>query len=144
MLFTTEHADSSVRRSKFCELRPKHVKLFETLPHNVCVCMYHENVRMLIVSLKKFTGLPYNISDFSHRIVCDTGSEECMTLQCDHCEDKLIRFAPADIDAESPIKYSQWQRNEGSVEKLENNPRLCERHSLSCAANFSHSLFMYM
>jgi len=36
-LFTTEHADSSVSRSKFCELRPKHVKLFETLPHNVCV-----------------------------------------------------------------------------------------------------------
>jgi len=64
-LFTTEHADSSVRRSKFCELRPKHVKLFDTLPHNVCVCMYHENVRMLLVSLKKFTGLPDNISDFS-------------------------------------------------------------------------------
>ena len=42
--FAEKHTDSKIGLSKFCEFRPMHVKLFEHIPHHVCVCVYHENV----------------------------------------------------------------------------------------------------
>ena len=42
--FAEKHTDSKIGLSKFCEFRPTHVKLFEHIPHHVCVCVYHENV----------------------------------------------------------------------------------------------------
>ena len=41
--FTNQY---KVGLSKFCALRPKNAKLFDSIPHNVCVCEYHENVRL--------------------------------------------------------------------------------------------------
>lgn len=32
-----------IGKSKFADLRPKHVMLSNKLPHNVCLCKYHEN-----------------------------------------------------------------------------------------------------
>jgi hypothetical protein len=61
-LYADENREKyKVGRSKFCELRPKHVKLFDAIPHNVCVCQYHENVRLLLVSLKDDTNLQTDI-----------------------------------------------------------------------------------
>ena len=42
-LFVSQNS-TSVGLSKFCELHLKYVKLFDNIPHNVCVCSYHENV----------------------------------------------------------------------------------------------------
>lgn len=75
--------DTSVSLSKFCGLRPKHVKLFDNIPHNVCVCTYNENIRLILVSLKSYTNLTNNISTFTGMIVCNANS------------------------------YHQWQTNEG-------------------------------
>jgi len=45
-MYSTEYNDQyKVGLSKFCQLRAKNIKLFDTIPHNVCVCEYHENVR---------------------------------------------------------------------------------------------------
>lgn len=63
---------------KFCDLRPKYVKLFDQIPHNVCVCVYHENVRLLLQALRGQTGLPDNISEFTEVLVCGTESKQCM------------------------------------------------------------------
>ncbi len=43
--FVEENPDS-----KFYELRPDKIKLFDHIPHNVCVCSYYENVRLLLVA----------------------------------------------------------------------------------------------
>ena len=42
-LFKEEYPDITVGKSKFADLRPKHVLLSSKLPHNVCLCRYHEN-----------------------------------------------------------------------------------------------------
>jgi len=46
--FKEEHPTIKVELSKFCELRPPCIKLFDHLPHQVCLCSYHENVRLLL------------------------------------------------------------------------------------------------
>ena len=42
-LFVEEFPEAGIGKSKFAELRPKHVYLSKQLPHNVCTCRYHEN-----------------------------------------------------------------------------------------------------
>ena len=37
----------------FVSLRPSNVKLFEHIPQNICVCSYHENVRLMLETLKQ-------------------------------------------------------------------------------------------
>ena len=46
--FIEQHSTVKMSLSKFCELRPPNVKLFDHLPHQVCLCSYHENVRLLL------------------------------------------------------------------------------------------------
>ena len=53
-----KESTNTIGLSKCCDLRPKQVKLFDTLPHNVCICPYHENVRLLLKALQCETGLP--------------------------------------------------------------------------------------
>ena len=43
-----EHENVPVVVSKFCDWRPQNVKLFDQIPDNVCVCMNHENVRLIL------------------------------------------------------------------------------------------------
>ena len=42
--FRESHANTKIELAKFCELRPKNVKLFDLISHHVCVCSYHENI----------------------------------------------------------------------------------------------------
>ena len=74
-------------------LRPAHVKLFDHLPHQVCVCSYHENVRLILVALKSDSDLSTNFSTFVNQIVCDSQSKECMSKECLVCKDKLNIFS---------------------------------------------------
>ena len=51
------HPNIKVGLSKFCDLRPPNVKLFDSIPHNICVCIYYENMRLLLEVLSKYTKL---------------------------------------------------------------------------------------
>ena len=70
--FMEENPDAKIGLSKFCDL---HVKLFDHLPHQVCVCSYHENVRLILVALKSDSDLSTNFSTFVNQIVCDSQSK---------------------------------------------------------------------
>lgn len=48
--------------SKFCELRPANLKLFEHLPHQVCICSYHENVRLLLLLHLWVLSFPHSLT----------------------------------------------------------------------------------
>ena len=69
--FIEEHPSHTIGQSKFCELRPKNVKLFDHIPHHVCVCSYHENVRLLLVALREHTSLAVEFHDFISQGTCD-------------------------------------------------------------------------
>ena len=52
-LFSVENPSLKIGKSKFYELRPKDVKLES--PHDVCLCIYHENMSLLVkVSIDLF------------------------------------------------------------------------------------------
>lgn len=103
--------------SKFCDLRPKEVKLFDTLPHNVCICTYHENIRLRLVALKNVCSVNENISAFTESVVCDPASKLCMTQECTVCKDNIDQFAPPAENSDEQIQYQQWQTND-RVEKV--------------------------
>lgn len=39
--FKEDYPSLKIGLAKFCELRPVHVKLFDQIPHQVCVCSFH-------------------------------------------------------------------------------------------------------
>lgn len=112
-IFQTENPDVKVCRSKFCELRPIQVCLRHETPSNLCLCIYHENIRLLLSSI---CVLPSKTSDLVSLIVCDDCSEECFYQNCDECGNlrKLhdITAMLSEADLEKEIKFFQWLSDE--------------------------------
>ena len=67
-LFKSEHENVPVTLSEFCDLRPQNVKLFDQIPHNVCVCMYNENVHLILQELSKHTNLAATFDGFNAQV----------------------------------------------------------------------------
>ena len=71
--------------SKFCELRPKWVKTVNhSGMHSVCVCQYHQNVKLLV------SVIPGNFEykDILSKVVCNIDLRKCMLHLCSYCPGK--------------------------------------------------------
>ena len=116
--FKESNADAKIGLSKFCDLRPQHVKLFDHTPHYVCVCQYHENIRLLLTALRGHTALLVEFRPFIDQITCDSSSKACMYSECSTCKSKIDNYSPKnDTDT---ITYQQWQNND-KIEKIDIN-----------------------
>lgn len=115
----SEKNPNSIGLAKFSSLRPKHCKLFDSIPHSVCVCAYHENVRLLLLALKEYGNLSTDFRPFIEQIVCDSKQKSCMARSCSVCKDKIYMFGPSSDLNDIPLKYYQWQKHELRTEKLE-------------------------
>ncbi len=111
--FKDENCSTKIGLAKFCELRPTHVKL----PHQVCVCSYHENVRLLLVALKDHVTLGTDFSEFIDLITCDSSSKECMNGECSSCQNSINEFVPD--DGASILCYQQWRSVDNRAEKVD-------------------------
>ena len=56
--FKIEHKSVKVGKSKFASLRPIHIQPVSEKDQNVCWCSYHENVEMMLDSLRKICPKP--------------------------------------------------------------------------------------
>ena len=110
------NSDTKIGISKFCELRPQCVKLFDHITHQVCVCPYHENIRLLLTALKGYTQLSVDFRSFIDQVTCDSSKKECMSSVCATCSDKINQFTPS--NAEATVRYYQWQSND-KIDKVE-------------------------
>ena len=115
--FVEEHPENKIGLSKFCEMRPTNVKVFDHIPHHVCVCSYHENVRLLLVALKEHTSLPVEFHEFISRVTCDSDAQACLKSQCEACKDRIDNFTPS--NGSDALRYLQWQNTNSRVEKVE-------------------------
>ncbi len=52
-VFQEENPEIKIGKSKFAALRPGKVFTKAETPRNICLCKYHENTQMLIVSVHK-------------------------------------------------------------------------------------------
>ena len=96
--------------SKFAELRPKQVILFQSLPHNVCLCEVHENLRLKLLALSRIDpNIKVQFRDFIGRVVCDQDRQDCMLGDCADCHDlkKVEEMRPS---CHSTVTYKQWTK----------------------------------
>ena len=114
--FKEQHSAIKMSLSKFCELRPPNVKLFEHLPHQVCLCSYHENVRLLLVGLRDHSSLSTEFSSFIKQVTCDATSKECITQNCANCVSLIDEFAPQSSSV--TLQYYQWRSIDSQIEKV--------------------------
>lgn len=121
-LYKEEHPADSISFTVFKNLRPDVVKCKDNMPHNLCVCIYHENINLILQGLRTMPTIPLNHRDLLNFLVCDTESEDCMFGRCDQCknkvsEDFLCELIPEHLDEN--IELYQWMRTpEGKTEKV--------------------------
>ena len=114
--FIEQHSTMKMSLSKFCELRPPNVKPFDHLPHQVCLCSYHENVRLLLEVLREHSSLSTKFSSFMEQVTCDATSKKCMTRDCSTCVDLINEFAPQSSSV--ILQYYQWKSTDSRIEKV--------------------------
>ena len=103
---------SKVKKSKFCELRPKYCKtVSSTGTHSVCVCVIHQNFKFLV---EKIPGVKH-YTEIIQLLVCEESSAACMLRKCDRCPGKdavehrlSTLFEESEFDTDDQVTYSQW------------------------------------
>lgn len=107
-LYKQKHPSHKIGRSMFCALRPKWCVLpGSSGTHSVCVCKYHQNVKLMI------EGAKFNISyrDLMEFLVCDSENESCMMDKCSECPgcDALLEVLINEIDnLPEEVVFKQW------------------------------------
>lgn len=109
LFFKEQNPNDKIGFTKFCELRPKEcVTVNSRGIHSVCVCTYHQNVKLMMQSIHLNT--PYQ--DLLHKLVCDLQSEECMLHRCPNCPDvSVIREYLMQLEimeTKDIIVFKQW------------------------------------
>lgn len=78
--FKNEYKDVQIKKSKFYDLRPKHILLSSQMPHNVCVCEKHAIFNYIVEALaKEIEGFPDSGRELISKIVCSFSDERCTT-----------------------------------------------------------------
>lgn len=106
--FKQKYPNHKVGRSAFCSLRPKWCVLPDAAStHTVCVCKYHQNVKLMVSGAK----LNIDYKDLIDLLVCDSQNSDCMLNNCQDCPGKeflleLLRTETEDLPDE--ITFMQW------------------------------------
>jgi hypothetical protein len=110
--FKFQHSNLNVGFSKFCSLRPRWcITTNSSGTHCVCVCTYHQNVKLLTDALK----IDKDYRDLMEMIVCNRDNVECMLHRCPLCPGiaALKEFLTAKFDnSDKEITINQWQHTD--------------------------------
>ena len=104
--------------NKFWDLRPPHIKLFDSIPYKICVCIFHENVHLLTEVLSKYAKLSELFQDFVDQITCVLFFYDCSYRKCDNCIHLLDTFKPAVKQCVNVARYFQW-KSSPNIERIE-------------------------
>jgi len=87
-LFKEENKNVALSRSSFAELQPPFVVPKAALVHRNYLCLYHENVCLLLKSLNNYVDGKFcsSLQIFTDSLVCSTNNEECMFSSCVLCK----------------------------------------------------------
>ena len=92
-LFKEEYNNVDMGRSSFSELRTAFVVPKAALAPRTCLCLYHENIGLILQSTDTCVGRKYSslLQTVSDCVVCSTTREECMLSRCPLCKDFFLR-----------------------------------------------------
>jgi len=114
-LFKKENPSIKVGKSKFAELRPKHVLLNSKVPQNICLCKYHENfISAVDILHKNCPAVPNYSHDLPEKLICTPDSEQCWFNQCDKCKygNGLRNICNMEEETDQLITWYVW-KNDG-------------------------------
>ena len=97
---------------------PDHVMLRANTPDNMCLCIYHGNMHLLVNAIEK---LP-SVTDLLKHIVCDEESKKCMFQSCECCGKLLLwkkyctnNFTDEELQGEVNNNYGRLEHSKLSV-----------------------------
>lgn len=116
-IFKQKYSNIKIGFSKFASLRPGNCILANSSgTHTVCVCIYHQNVKLMFDAVKRNNVLPEHIKtyrDLISEIICADQKSECQLNKCEDCPGatKLINFLKIihENDIET-ISFKQWHQ----------------------------------
>ena len=78
--FCVQNPDNKIGLTRFTQMRPKHcVPPGASGTHKVCVCVHHENAKLLALACKT------TYQDLMSLVVCSTEDKMCMIHRCAKC-----------------------------------------------------------
>jgi len=126
-LFQKENPQVKIGFSKFCSLRPKNVLLQAFMPRQVCLCQYHDNVKLLCECLtKEIQSFPSYSAAFVDNFVCDSNKEECMMSKCGSCP-AWLDAVKEDAALDEIVQWQQWERVSHQVQSKQGKPKLVKK-----------------
>ena len=107
--FKVSHPGANIGFSTFASLRPPWCILAGSPgTHSVCVCVHHQNPKLMLQTLTK----ELDLTDCMKASVCDLASEKCMMNQCELCPGKegVVELLGGleELDFSDEITYQQW------------------------------------
>lgn len=120
--FKEKHENVKIGFSKFASVRPKEclLALDKRGMHAVCVCIYHQNVKLASDSLVRNMRLPPDVKDykgFCAKLLCATPTVDCHMRTCEACKsDANLRkiLEESFTDEYERIIYKQWTSTDNS------------------------------
>ena len=120
-LFKEENGNVYISLPSFAELRPASVIPKADLIHRNCLCLYHENICLLLKILDKYVASTccLSLQKFTDRLVCSsTSNKECMFSSCSFCKNFCTDKMEENItDDNVKIVWPQWTSEHGLAEK---------------------------
>ena len=119
--YKKENPEVEVHPAKFYSLRPPNVLLRHKLPHNVCTCIYHENINHMIKAVHKHNPeFPADHRTLLRVTTCSVENitnEVCQFGKCEECNklnslDNFVSLIGSDVVLLKSwfVKYNLWEK----------------------------------
>lgn len=118
--------------SSFQKYRPSYVKPISDLPHDMCLCNYHENFIEAVDALHKYVPKSPKYKDgFVQQYLCEQTSIDCWLMKCKNCTGIHVAKISAffgDVPLDTKVKWMVWKKNTHSkrIEKQEQGGKLTD------------------
>lgn len=127
-MFVKENSVHKIGFASFTTLRPEEcIFAGKQGTHNVCVCMTHENARLMCKAISKLTEIT-NEKELIKQITCPINSLNCALNKCDGCLNLLValKYHIHQIVEDAPldhISFDQWcMQDRYSLIKISKQP----------------------
>ena len=116
-LFKDKHPEQKIGFSKFAELRPRHCVLAGASgTHSVCVCTIHQNVKLMMQSIKELTtSNGTSLQTYQHCIsqaICNPPLPSCYLGTCNSCPGfaalEEVLHSMLDDNVIDYVTFKQW------------------------------------
>ena len=100
-----------------CYFRNKYVLYSSDSPQNVCTCIYHENVMLILyIALHRIDSIyPLYSHNLPNKFVCSQSNDDCWFNKCNQCKDALVFSKNYHLQNDATLQEVRWYQWENAV-----------------------------